>query len=109
SALLARGWRARRRQRESRIASACSSTWLCPRQNPGHFPMPPGFEGPGIDSLVIRGVHIARVADGLGVGGGLFAQQRDLVLRKSELVERWDLHVLGQLVHVLHRGFGGFP
>src|SRR5438067_6070900 len=44
------------------------------------------LKGSGVDPLVVPGVHIPRVADGLGVGLRLLGQQRDFLFGKAELI-----------------------
>src|ERR1700724_2766638 len=67
------------------------------------------LKGPGVDLLVILGVDVPRVADRLWVRLGLLREHRDLLFREAELVERWDVEILSQLIDVLDREFRGLP
>src|SRR5438874_3261457 len=71
--------------------------------------VPPRLEGAGVDLFVIAGIDVARIADGLRVFLRFLGEHRDLILGKAELVERWDVEILGQLVDILDRDFGRLP
>src|SRR2546426_4101223 len=78
-------------------------------QRPDDLAVAARLERAGVDPLVILGIDIARVADALRIGRGLFGQHGNLLLGKAELVERGDIEVLGQLVDVFDPVFGCFP
>src|ERR1700694_3396660 len=79
------------------------------RQLPGDLPVASRLKGPRVDLLVVPGVDISRVADGLRVGLSLLRQQWDLLFREAELVQRRNIEVLGQLIDILDRQLGRFP
>src|SRR5207244_11299186 len=66
-------------------------------QRPGDLAVAARLEGAGVDPLVILGIDVPRIADALRVGRGLLGEHGNLLLGKAELVERWDVEVLGEL------------
>src|SRR6266550_6447599 len=78
-------------------------------QRPGDLAMAPRLEGASVDPLVVLGIDVARVADTLRIGRGLFGEHGNLLLGKAELVERWDVEVLGELVDVFDPDLGRLP
>src|SRR2546426_4166056 len=78
-------------------------------QRPGDLAVAARLEGAGVDPLVILGIDVPRVADALRIGRGFLGEHGYLLLGKAELVERWDVEVLGQLVNVFDPDLGRLP
>src|SRR6267143_7193215 len=79
------------------------------RQLPRDLAMAPRLEGAGVDLFVIAGIDVAWIADGLRVFLRFPGEHGNLFLGKAELVERWDVEILGQLIDVLDGDLGRLP
>src|ERR1700730_4046259 len=118
---MARGWR--KCMACSWIAWTCSSERMSVgfsvlvhidsaarvRQLARDFSMPPRLEGARVDLFVIARIDVARIANALRIFLRLLGEHGNLVLGKAELVQRWDVEVLGELIDVLDSNLGCLP